>query len=182
MYPYRRPSGQAESFTQAQVLAARELHDYVMRTAASSRNRDYVRERQRIMGGIGVDGGVARETAQRIFDITGLRIPGIEVTTTPRSTPTPTPTPTQPQPQPQPQVTPRTKPIGEQAQITFSQPMTGNTPTPGSSSSSTSSTSSTSTVTTQSNPYLIPVAIGVAALLVVGGVYAMSRRSQEYEL
>lgn len=182
---YRQPSGQAATFTQQQVLAAQQLHAYIMRTAAVSRNRDYVRERQRIMG-IPADGGVAGQTAQRIFDITGLRIPGIPVTGTgpvqapaqaPTQTPAPTSTPTQPQ------VTPRTKAIGEQAQITFAQQMTGNTPTLGQQQPAQQPPAQQplpqQPVGSQ-NIVPIVVAMGALALVIGGVVLYASRREQEF--
>ena len=56
--------------------AARKLHAYVMRTSASSRDRAYIRGLQGALG-VSADGLIGRETAARIFALTGLRIPGL---------------------------------------------------------------------------------------------------------
>lgn len=59
--------------------AARQLRAYIVSTTPARRDRTRIRALQAAMGGITVDGLVGRETARRIFDLTGLRIPGIAI-------------------------------------------------------------------------------------------------------
>jgi hypothetical protein len=57
--------------------AARALHAYIMSTSSARRDRVRVRALQAAMGGVTVDGLIGRETAARIRELTGLRIPGL---------------------------------------------------------------------------------------------------------
>lgn len=57
--------------------AARALHAYIMSTPSARRDRTRVRTLQAAIGGVTVDGLIGRETAARIRELTGLRIPGL---------------------------------------------------------------------------------------------------------
>lgn len=59
------------------IAAARQLHAYVLRTPRSARDRVFIRARQAAMGGVTVDGLIGRQTAARIRELTGLRLPGL---------------------------------------------------------------------------------------------------------
>jgi hypothetical protein len=69
-----RPPVREEESNADRSQAAHELFDYVMRTLAASRNRDYVRDLQSRIG-VSADGRVGPLTARAIYEITGRRLP-----------------------------------------------------------------------------------------------------------
>jgi hypothetical protein len=67
------PSGYAASGDAAS--SARELHQYISTTPANRRDRERVRRLQQAIG-VSADGLFGQGTATKIFELTGLRLPG----------------------------------------------------------------------------------------------------------